>query len=57
MQGLFQVFTVADSNKLNLKLIKLGPQYNMSYIVEEGLTGRGQDSYRRDSDAAQRQYN
>ena len=37
MQGLFQVFTVADSNKLNLKLIKIGPQYNMSYIVEGGL--------------------
>jgi membrane fusion protein (multidrug efflux system) len=37
MQGLFQVFTVADSNKLTLKLIKIGPQYNMSYIVEGGL--------------------
>jgi membrane fusion protein (multidrug efflux system) len=38
MQGLFQVFMVADSNKLELKLIKLGPQYNMSYIVEAGLS-------------------
>jgi membrane fusion protein (multidrug efflux system) len=38
MQGSFQVFTVADSNKLELKLIKLGPRYNMSYIVEEGLS-------------------
>jgi membrane fusion protein (multidrug efflux system) len=38
MQGSFQVFTVADSNKLNLKLIKLGPQYNMSYVVEQGLS-------------------
>jgi membrane fusion protein, multidrug efflux system len=38
MQGSFQVFTVADSNKLDLKLIKLGPRYNMSYIVEEGLS-------------------
>jgi membrane fusion protein (multidrug efflux system) len=37
MQGLFQVYTVADSNKLALKLIKIGPQYNMSYIVENGL--------------------
>ncbi len=37
MQGLFQVFTVADSNKLVLKLIKPGPRYNMSYIVEQGL--------------------
>ena len=38
MQGSFQVFTVADSNKLNLKLIKLGPRYNMSYVVEHGLS-------------------
>jgi membrane fusion protein, multidrug efflux system len=38
MQGSFQVYTVADSNKLDLKLIKLGPRYNMSYIVEEGLS-------------------
>jgi membrane fusion protein (multidrug efflux system) len=37
MQGMFQVFAVGDSNKLKLKLIKIGPQYNMSYIVEEGL--------------------
>lgn len=37
MQGSFQVFTVADSNKLVLKLIKLGPSYNMSYIVDQGL--------------------
>ena len=40
MQGLYQVFTVADSNKLNLKLIRLGPRYNMSYIVEDGLKER-----------------
>jgi membrane fusion protein, multidrug efflux system len=38
MQGIFQVYTVADSNKIDLKLIKLGPVYNMSYIVESGLT-------------------
>ena len=38
MQGSFQVFTVADSNKLEIKLIKLGPRYNMSYIVEQGLS-------------------
>ena len=40
MQGSFQVFTVADSNKLELKFIKLGPRYNMSYIVVQGL-GKG----------------
>jgi membrane fusion protein, multidrug efflux system len=38
MQGMFQVYTVADSNKIDLKLIKLGPVYNMSYIVESGLS-------------------
>jgi membrane fusion protein (multidrug efflux system) len=38
MQGLFQVFAVGDSNKISIKLLKLGPSYNMSYIVEEGLT-------------------
>jgi len=38
MQGLYQVFTVADSNKLTLKLIRIGPQYNMSYIVDGGLS-------------------
>ncbi len=38
MQGLFQVFTVADSNKLVIKLVKIGTQYNMSYIVDGGLT-------------------
>ena len=37
MQGLFQVFTVGDSNKVAVKLIKPGPAYNMSYVVEEGL--------------------
>lgn len=38
MQGLFQVYTVADSNKIDLKQVKIGPAYNMSYIVESGLT-------------------
>jgi len=38
MQGLYQVYTIADSNKIDLKLIKLGPAYNMCYVVEEGLT-------------------
>ena len=40
MQGLYQVYTVGDSNKIDLKLIKLGPAYNMSYIVEIGLTSQ-----------------
>ena len=51
---MFQVFAVGDSNKLSLKLIRIGPQYNMSYIVEEGLTAGRQNSRRRYSDAAKR---
>ena len=46
MQGLFQVYTVGDSNKIDIKLIKIGPAYNMSYIVDGGLTSRRQDCYR-----------
>ena len=38
MQGLYQIYTVGDSNKIAIRLIKLGPSYNMSYIVESGLT-------------------
>lgn len=38
MQGLYQIFSLGDSNKIAIKLIKLGPSYNMSYIVESGLT-------------------
>jgi membrane fusion protein, multidrug efflux system len=38
MQGLFQVYSVGDSNKLSVKLLTLGPVFNSSYIVESGLT-------------------
>jgi membrane fusion protein (multidrug efflux system) len=38
MQGLYQIYTVGDSNKIAIRLIKIGPSYNMSYIVESGLT-------------------
>ncbi len=37
MQGMFQVFTVGDSNKLALRLVKVGPAYKMSYVIEDGL--------------------
>ena len=53
MQGLYQVFTVADSNKLTLKLIRIGPQYNMSYIVDGGLN-KGDRIVRWDTDAEKR---
>jgi membrane fusion protein (multidrug efflux system) len=38
MQGLFQVFILADSNRVEIKNVKLGSAYNISYIVESGLT-------------------
>jgi membrane fusion protein, multidrug efflux system len=38
MQGIFQVYVVADSNKVELRNITLGPVYNISYVVESGLT-------------------
>ena len=38
MQGLFQVFILADSNRVEIKNVKLGSAYNISYIVEGGLT-------------------
>lgn len=38
MQGLFQVFLLADSNRVEIKSVKLGSAYNISYIVEGGLT-------------------
>lgn len=37
IQGQKQVFVVADSNKINLKLIKTGPKYGRYTIVESGL--------------------
>lgn len=38
MQGMFQVYTLADSNKIEPRFIKLGPAYKMSYVVDQGLT-------------------
>jgi membrane fusion protein, multidrug efflux system len=38
MQGIFQVYTVGDSNKVDIRMIKPGPVYKTSYIVEGGLT-------------------
>ena len=38
MQGIFQVYAVGDSNKVDIRMIKPGPVYKMSYIVEGGLT-------------------
>jgi membrane fusion protein (multidrug efflux system) len=38
MQGMFQVFALADSNKIEPRFVRLGPAYNMSYVVDQGLT-------------------
>jgi membrane fusion protein (multidrug efflux system) len=37
LQGQKQVFVVADSNKVNMRLIKTGPKYGRYTIVESGL--------------------
>jgi membrane fusion protein, multidrug efflux system len=38
MQGVFQVFVVDNANKVDLKIIQVGPAYKDSYIVTDGLT-------------------
>jgi len=38
MQGVFQVFVVDNANKVDLKIIQVGPSYKDSYIVTDGLT-------------------
>lgn len=38
MQGVFQVYVVDNANKVDLKIIQVGPSYKDSYIVTEGLT-------------------
>lgn len=37
MQGIFQVYTLNDSSKVALKIVKSGPVYKDAYIIEEGL--------------------
>lgn len=37
MQGMFQVYTVNDSSKVDVRIIKPGPTYKDAYVVEEGL--------------------
>ena len=38
MQGVFQVYVVDNNNKVDMKMIQIGPSYKDSYIVAEGLT-------------------
>jgi membrane fusion protein, multidrug efflux system len=38
MQGVFQVYVVDNSNKVELKMIQVGPSYKDGYVVTDGLT-------------------
>lgn len=38
MQGVFQVYVVDNNNKVDMKMVQIGPSYKDSYIVTEGLT-------------------
>lgn len=38
MQGVFQVYVLEKDNKVEMKMISVGPSYKDSYIVTEGLT-------------------
>lgn len=38
MQGIFQVYAVDNSNKVEMKMIQIGPAYKDSYLVTDGLT-------------------
>jgi membrane fusion protein (multidrug efflux system) len=38
MQGVYQVYVVDNSNKVEMKMIQIGPSYKDGYIVTDGLT-------------------
>jgi membrane fusion protein (multidrug efflux system) len=38
MQGVYQVYVVDNSNKVELKMIQVGPSYKDGYVVTDGLT-------------------
>lgn len=38
MQGIYQVYVLGDSNKVEMKMVQIGSSYKDSYIVTEGLT-------------------
>jgi len=37
MQGIYQVYVLGDSNKVQLQIIKAGPTFQDAYVVEDGL--------------------
>jgi membrane fusion protein, multidrug efflux system len=38
MQGIYQVYVVGNDNKVDLKIIQVGPSYKDGYLVTEGLS-------------------
>lgn len=38
MQGFYQVYVLGNDNKVDIKMIQVGPSYKDSYIVTDGLT-------------------
>ncbi|MDR6845103.1 efflux RND transporter periplasmic adaptor subunit [Flavobacterium granuli] len=38
MQGIYQVYVVGSDNKVDLKIIQVGPAYKDGYLVTEGLS-------------------
>lgn len=38
MQGIYQVYVVGNDNKVDLKIIQVGPSYKDGYLITEGLT-------------------
>ena len=40
MQGISQVYVLGANNKVQLKIIRVGPSFNDAYVVESGLSAR-----------------
>jgi len=38
MQGIYQVYVVSNDNKVDMKMVQIGPSYKDSYLVLDGLT-------------------
>jgi membrane fusion protein (multidrug efflux system) len=38
MQGIYQVYVMDKNNKVDMKMVQIGPSYKDSYIVTDGLT-------------------
>lgn len=38
MQGIYQVYVVGNDNKVDMKMVQIGPSYKDSYLVLDGLT-------------------